>query len=64
VDANATIEDAPTGMVSFTPTAGHTAAYGDYAEVWRVTFGGGAPETFPAVDPDKVRIRKATHTTP
>ena len=41
VNASATITDAPTGKVSYTPTALNTDTPGDYMVEWQVTFGGG-----------------------
>ena len=57
VNAAATITDAATGKVSYTPTALNTDTPGDYLVEWSVTFGGGAIETFPNADWQKVRVR-------
>jgi hypothetical protein len=57
VNAAATITDAPNGKVSFTPTSTHTDTPGDYIVEWQVTFGGGAVETFPNGDWQKVRVK-------
>ena len=57
VNAAATITDAALGKVSFTPTTTHTDTPGDYLVEWQVTFGGGAIETFPNADWQKVRVK-------
>jgi hypothetical protein len=57
VNAAATITDAPTGKVSYTPIATDTDTPGDYLVEWQVTFGGGAVETFPNSDWQKVRVK-------
>lgn len=57
VNAAATITDAVTGKVSYTPIAADTNTVGDYLVEWQVTFAGGAVETFPNSDWQKVRIR-------
>ena len=56
VNAAATITDAATGKVSFTPTTTHTDTPGDYLVEWEVVFGGGAKETFPNSGFQKVRV--------
>ena len=57
VNAAATITDAATGKVSYTPTALNTDTPGDYLVEWQVTFSGGAIETFPNADWQKVRVK-------
>jgi hypothetical protein len=57
VNAAATITDAATGKVSFTPSAAQTDTPGDYLVEWQVTFSGGAIETFPNSDWQKVRVK-------
>lgn len=57
VNAAATITDAALGKVSFTPSAAQTDTPGDYLVEWQVTFGGGAIETFPNSDWQKVRVK-------
>ncbi len=58
VNAAASIVGAPTnGTVSYTPTALNTDTQGDYLVEWQVTFGGGAVETFPNADWQKVRVK-------
>lgn len=56
VNAAATITDATTGKVSYTPSATDTDTPGDYIAEWQVTFSGGAVETFPNGDWLKVRV--------
>lgn len=56
VNAAASITDAATGKVSYTPNAGNTDTPGDYAVEWQVTFGGGGIETFPNGTWQKVRV--------
>jgi hypothetical protein len=56
INATATITDAPTGKVSYTPTAPNTDTIGDLMVEWQVTFGGGAIETFPNSGWQKVRV--------
>jgi len=57
VNAAATITDAALGKVSYTPSATDTDTPGDYLVEWQVTFGGGAVETFPNSDWQKVRVK-------
>ena len=57
VNAAATITDAPTGKVAYTPTSANTDTPGDYLVEWQVTFAGGAIETFPNSDWQKVRVK-------
>jgi len=57
VNAAATITDAATGKVSYTPIATDTNTPGDYLVEWQVTFSGGAVETFPNSDWQKVRVK-------
>ena len=57
VNAAATITDAATGKVSYTPIAADTNTQGDYLVEWQVTFSGGAVETFPNSDWQKVRVK-------
>ena len=57
VNAAATITDAATGKVSYTPLAANTDTPGDYLVEWQVTFSGGAIETFPNSDWQKVRVK-------
>lgn len=57
VNAAATITDAALGKVSYTPIAADTNTSGDYLVEWQVTFGGGAVETFPNSDWQKVRVK-------
>ena len=56
VNAAATITDAATGKVSYTPTATDTNTIGDLMAEWQVTFSGGAIETFPNSGHQKVRV--------
>ena len=56
VNATATITDAATGKVSYTPIAADTNTIGDYLVEWQVTFSGGAIETFPNSGHQKVRV--------
>ena len=64
VNTAATIVTPASGIVRITPTTVHTQDWGSFLEVWRVTFGGGAIETFPASHAHRVRIRKGTHSSP
>ena len=57
VNSAATITDAATGKVSYTPTALNTDTPGDYIVEWQVTFSGGAIETFPNADWQKIRVK-------
>ena len=57
VNAAATITDAATGKVSFTFSAAQTDTVGDYVAEWQVTYSGGAIESFPNADWQKVRIK-------
>ena len=52
--------DGSRGKVGITPTVGETAAYGDHIELWRVTFSGGAIETFPLFEPARHKVRIST----
>ena len=56
VNASATITDAATGKVSYTPIAADTNTVGDMLVEWQVTFAGGAIETFPNAGHQKVRV--------
>lgn len=56
INASATVTDAATGKVSYTPTALNTDTAGDLLVEWQVTFGGGAIETFPNSNWQKVRV--------
>jgi hypothetical protein len=56
INATATVTDAATGKVSYTPTSTDTNTVGDLMAEWQVTFGGGAVETFPNSGHQKVRI--------
>jgi len=56
INAVATITDAATGKVSYTPVTADTDTIGDLMVEWQVTFGGGAIETFPNSGHQKVRI--------
>ena len=56
INTAATITDAATGKVSYTPTALNTDTVGDLLAEWEVTFGGGAKETFPNSGHQKVRV--------
>ena len=56
INAAATITDAATGKVSYTPTALNTDTVGDLMCEWQVTFGGGAVETFPNSNWQKIRV--------
>lgn len=47
VNAAATITDAVNGKVSYTWQAVDTAVNGEYVATWKVTFSGGAVESFP-----------------
>ena len=57
VNATATITDDATGKVSYTPSSTDTNTPGDYLVEWQVTFSGGAIETFPNSDWQKVRVK-------
>lgn len=57
VNAAATITDAALGKVSYTPSATDTDTPGIYLAEWQVTFSGGAIETFPNSDWQKVRVK-------
>jgi len=57
VNATATITDATLGKVSYTPNSTDTNTKGIYLVEWQVTFGGGAIETFPNSDWQKVLIK-------
>ena len=56
IDQLATITDAPTGKVSYTPVAADTDTVGDLMVQWKVTFSGGAVEHFPNSGYQKVRV--------
>jgi hypothetical protein len=56
INASATITDAATGKVSYTPNSTDTNTLGDLMCEWQVTFGGGAVETFPNWRWLKVRV--------
>ena len=57
VNAAATVTDAALGKVSYIPIAADTNTPGDMLVEWQVTFGGGAIETFPNADWQKVRVK-------
>jgi len=59
VDAVATITDAATGKVSYTPVVADTDTIGTYLVDWKVTFAGGAIEKFPNSDWQKLKIKDA-----
>lgn len=56
IDQAATITDATTGKVSYTPVAADTDTIGDLLVQWKVTFSGGAIERFPNWGYQKVRV--------
>jgi hypothetical protein len=56
---SATVVDAPTGIITFTPTAGQTAVAGGYFVETKVTFGGGAIQTFPGSSYNEIVIDPA-----
>jgi hypothetical protein len=56
ISAAATITDAATGKVSYTPVTADTDTPGSLLVEWQVTFAGGAIETFPNSDYQKVVI--------
>jgi hypothetical protein len=56
VDAAATITDAATGKVSYTPVAADTDTIGAYQVTWKVTFSGGAIEKFPNSTPQRLIV--------
>jgi len=60
VDQPATITDAATGKVSYTPTAADTDTIGPYIVEWKVTFSGGAIERFPNSGNQKLIIGDST----
>lgn len=47
INQSATITDAATGKVSYTPSSTDTNTIGALMVEWQVTFSGGAVETFP-----------------
>jgi hypothetical protein len=57
--SSATVTDAANGLITFTPTAGQTANAGAYFVETKVTFGGGAIQTFPGSSYNEIVIDPA-----
>ena len=51
--------DAPNGIITFTPSAAQTAVPGAYVYETKVTFGGGAIQTFPGSSYNEIVIDPA-----